>query len=198
MSKDIGKFEKDVSNYVRNALNRTITKCAREQRELIRAEYALPPKKIRSLTKVYRANREKLIASIKNAKVKLSINNFRRVQTKQGVRVHIAKGKSLFFKGAFLGVKKGESKRKVKNGKEYKDNKSGFMATRYANTETHGFKLSESYIGSYHKGRYCEIAPKKDKVYYFKTKEFSLIALEKTKTLQKKAIRIFEEELDKE
>lgn len=189
MSKDIGKFEKDVSNYVRNALNRTITKCAREQRELIRAEYALPPKKIRSLTKVYRAKQNELVASIKNLKVKLSINNFRRVQTKQGVRVHIAKGKSLFFKGAFLGVKKGESK---------KDNKSGFMATRYANTETHDFKLSESYIGSYHKGRYCEIAPKKDKVYYFKTKEFSLIALEKTKTLQKKAIRIFEEELDKE
>ena len=195
MSKDIGKFEKDVSNYVRNALNRTITKCAREQRELIRAEYALPPKKIRSLTKVYRANREKLIASIKNAKVKLSMNNFRRVQTKQGVRVHIAKGKSLFFKGAFLGVKQGKSKRKVKNGKEYKDNKSGFMATRYANTETHGFSLSESSINSY---KNYTNTPRSHRVYYFKTKEFSLIALEKTKTLQKKAIKIFEEELAKE
>lgn len=194
MSKDIGKFEKDVSNYVRNALNRTITKCAREQRELIRAEYALPPKKIRSLTKVYRANREKLIASIKNAKVKLSINNFRRVQTKQGVRVHIAKGKSLFFKGAFLGVKQGESKRKVKNGKEYKDNKSGFMATRYANTQTHGFKLSESNISSYKN----HTNPRSDKVYYFKTKEFSLIALEKTEALQAKALQIFREELAKE
>ena len=195
MSKDIGKFEKDVSNYVRNALNRTITKCAREQRELIRAEYALPPKKIRSLTKVYRANREKLIASIKNAKVKLSINNFRRVQNKQGVRVHIAKGKSLFFKGAFLGVRKGGSKTKVnKNGKEYKDNKSGFMATRYANTETHDFKLSESNISSYknHKN------PRSDQVYYFKTKEFSLIALEKTEALQAKALQIFREELAKE
>lgn len=183
------QFEKDIFRYTRNALNRTITKCAREQRELIRAEYALPPKKIRSLTKVYRAKQNKLVASIKNLKVKLSMNNFRRVQTKQGVRVHIAKGKSLFFKGAFLGVNKGKSK---------KDNKSGFMATRYANTQTHGFSLSESYIGSYHKGRYCEIAPKKDKVYYFKTKEFSLIALEKTKTLQKKAIKIFEQELAKE
>lgn len=195
MSKDIGKFEKDVSNYVRNALNRTITKCAREQRELIRAEYALPPKKIRSLTKVYRANREKLIASIKNAKVKLSINNFRRVQTKQGVRVHIAKGKSLFFKGAFLGVKKGESKRKVKNGKEYKDNKSGFMATRYANTQTHGFSLSESSISSY---KNYTNKPRSDRVYYFKTKEFSLIALEKTEALQAKALQIFREELAKE
>ena len=196
MSKDISKFEKDVSNYVRNALNRAITKCAREQRELIRAEYALPPKKIRSLTKVYRANREKLIASIKNAKVKLSINNFRRVQNKQGVRVHIAKGKSLFFKGAFLGVRKGGSKTKVnKNGKEYKDNKSGFMATRYANTQTHGFSLSESSINSY---KNYTNTPRSHRVYYFKTKEFSLIALEKTKTLQKKAIRIFEEELDKE
>ncbi|MBR2111459.1 MAG: hypothetical protein IJ950_00635 [Helicobacter sp.] len=189
MSKDIKKFEKDVFRYTRNALNRTITKCAREQRELIRAEYALPPKKIRSLTKVYRAKQNELVASIKNLKVKLSMNNFRRVQTKQGVRVHIAKGKSLFFKGAFLGVKR-ESKTKVKNGK--------FMATRYANAQTHGFELSESIIGSYSRGKYCTLAPRNDRVYYFKTKEFSLIALEKTKTLQKKAIRIFEEELAKE
>ncbi len=186
MSKDIGKFEKDVSNYVRNALNRTITKCAREQRELIRAEYALPPKKIRSLTKVYRANREKLIASIKNAKVKLSIYNFRRVETKQGVRVHIAKGKSLFFKGAFLGVKQGESK---------KDNKSGFMATRYANADTHGFELAKSRIKS-HKN--YKDTPRSDEVHYFKTKEFSLIALEKTEALQAKALQIFRQELAKE
>ncbi|WP_394908904.1 hypothetical protein [uncultured Helicobacter sp.] len=180
------QFEKDIYRYTRNALNRTITRCAREQRELIRAEYALPPKKIRSLTKVYRAKQDKLVASIKNLKVKLSINNFRRVQTKQGVRVHIAKGKSLFFKGAFLGVRKGESK---------KDNKSGFMATRYANAQTHGFELSESSINSY---KNYTNKPRSDRVYYFKTKEFSLIALEKTKTLQKKAITIFEEELAKE
>lgn len=186
MSKDTKKFEKDVFRYTRNALNRTITKCAREQRELIRAEYALKPKKIRSLTKVYRAKQNELVASIKNLKVKLSMNNFRRVQTKQGVRVHIAKGKSLFFKGAFLGTKKGESK---------KDNKSGFMATRYANTQTHGFSLSESSINSY---KNYTNTPRGHRVYYFKTKEFSLIALEKTKTLQKKAIRIFEEELAKE
>ena len=198
MSKDIKKFEKDVFRYTRNALNRTITKCAREQRELIRAEYALPPKKIRSLTKIYRANQNKLMASIKNAKVKLSLSNFRRVQTKRGVRVHIAKGKSLFFKGAFLGVKKGESKTKVKNGKEYKDNKSGFMATRYANTQTHGFEMSESTIGSYSRGKYCKIEPRKDRVYYFKTKEFSLIALEKTEALQAKALQIFRQELAKE
>ena len=195
MSKDIEKVEKDVFRYTRNALNRTITKCAREQRELIRAEYALPPKKIRSLTKVYRANQNKLMASIKNAKVKLSMSNFRRVQTKQGVRVHIAKGKSLFFKGAFLGVRKGESKTKVKNGKEYKDNKSGFMATRYANTQTHGFELSKSDLTSYINYRNKE---RKDRVYYFKTKEFSLIALEKVNVLKAFALKAFREELAKE
>lgn len=189
------QFEKDIYRYTRNALNRTITKCAREQRELIRAEYNLPPKKIRSLTKVYRAKQNELVASIKNLKVKLSMNNFRRVQTKQGVRVHIAKGKSLFFKGAFLGVKKGESRIKVKNGKEYKDNKSGFMATRYANAQTHGFEIAEASIKSY---KNYTNKPRSDRVYYFKTKEFSLIALEKTKTLQKKAIKIFEQELAKE
>ena len=189
------QFEKDIYRYTRNALNRTITKCAREQRELIRAEYALPPKKIRSLTKVYRAKQNELVASIKNLKVKLSINNFRRVQTKQGVRVHIAKGKSLFFKGAFLGVKQGESKRKVKNGKEYKDNKSGFMATRYANTETHGFHTFSKNLKSYQNftGNVRE-----DKVYYFKTKEFSLIALEQTDILKAIALKIFRQELAKE
>lgn len=192
----MSKLQKDVFRHTRNALNRTITKCAKEQIKLICAEYDLKPKKIRSLTKIYRANQNKLMASIKSAKVKLSINNFRRVQTKQGVRVQVHKGKSLFFKGAFLGVKRGESKRKVKNGKEYKDNTSGFMATRYANAQTHGFEMSQSFIGSYYTTR--DEPTRKDKVYYFKTKEFSLIALRQTDVLKAFALKTFREELAKE
>ncbi len=90
-------FEKDLHRYVRNALNRSITKIAKEQRELIKLDYALSNKKIRNLTKISRAKQDKLEATIANAKVALSINNFKRFQNKQGVRVKIAKNKTLFF-----------------------------------------------------------------------------------------------------
>ncbi|WP_301186376.1 hypothetical protein, partial [uncultured Helicobacter sp.] len=87
-------FEKDLHRYVRNALNRSITKIAKEQRELIKLDYALSNKKIRNLTKISRAKQDKLEATIANAKVALSINNFKRFQNKQGVRVKIAKNKT--------------------------------------------------------------------------------------------------------
>lgn len=177
-------FEKDLTRYVRNALNRSITKIAKEQRELIKKDYALSNKKIRNLTKISRANTTKLEASIRNTKVKLSLNNFKRFQNKQGVRVKIAKDKSIFFKGAFLGVRKGGVK---------EDNKSGFLATRNL-SNNNGFESSNSTIYSY-KNRKNKVGTS---INYFKTKEFSLIALDKTKALQKKAISIFESELAKE
>ncbi|WP_295702258.1 hypothetical protein [uncultured Helicobacter sp.] len=179
-------FEKDLHRYVRNALNRSITKIAKEQRELIKLDYALSNKKIRNLTKISRAKQDKLEATIANAKVALSINNFKRFQNKQGVRVKIAKNKTLFFKGAFLGVRQGGSK---------SDNKSGFMATRYKDNLKHTpFEASASTIYSHKNAK----SPRASKVFYFKTKPFSLIAIDKTKALQKKAIAIFEAELAKE
>lgn len=177
-------FEKDLHRYVRNALNRSITKIAKEQRELIKLDYALSNKKIRNLTKISRAKQDKLEATIANAKVALSINNFKRFQNKQGVRVKIGKNKTLFFKGAFLGVRQGGNK---------SDNKSGFMATRYKNT-LKPFEATSSTIYSHKNAK----SPRASKVFYFKTKPFSLIAIDKTKVLQKKAITIFEAELAKE
>lgn len=181
------KYEKDINRYIRNATNRTITKCAKIQRELIKQEYDLPNKKIRNVTRIYRANQHKLQASIFNTKVKLSINNFKRFQNKQGVRVKINKDKSLFFKGAFLGLKKGQNKKEAKRN-------SGFMALknpRFAN----GFETKKAVIIS-HKN-YAN-SPREHSIYYLKTKDFSLIAKDNSKALQKQAIEIFREELAKE
>ena len=179
------KFEKDIFRFVQNALNRTITQCAKAQKKLIKQDYALSSKKIRKLTKINRAQ-DKLEATLKSSKVKLSINNFKRRQTKRGVSVKIAKGKRVFFKGAFLGVRKGQSR-----SQEAKS--SGFLAIKNP-SEARGFQLSKSTIHSYTNNK----TPRATSVYYVKTKEFSLIAIDKTKALQKQAHEIFKKELSKE
>ncbi|TLD80187.1 hypothetical protein LS68_008185 [Helicobacter sp. MIT 05-5293] len=180
------KWQKDIFRFTRNALNRTITQCAKAQRELIQQDYALSNKKIRNLTKIKRAKQDQLEATLSNTKVKLSINNFKRFQNKQGVRVKIAKGKEVFFKGAFLGLRKGQSKATQKRN-------SGFMAIKNPN-ESQGFQTSKATIYSYKNTK----TPRGTSLYYLKTKEFSLIALDKTKALQKQACDIFKKELSKE
>ena len=175
------KFEKDIFRFVQNALNRTITQCAKAQMKLIQQDYALSSKKIRKLTKINRAQDK-----LESSKVKLSINNFKRRQTKRGVSVKIAKGKRVFFKGAFLGVRKGQSR-----SQEAKS--SGFLAIKNP-SEARGFQLSKSTIHSYTNNK----TPRATSVYYVKTKEFSLIAIDKTKALQKQAHEIFKKELSKE
>ncbi|WP_334085948.1 hypothetical protein [Helicobacter typhlonius] len=180
------QWQKDIHTFTRNALNRTITRCAKAQRELIKQDYDLPNKKIRNLTKISKANKNKLEASILTSKTKLSINNFKRFQNKTGVRVKVAKSKEVFFKGAFLGARKGTSKAEQKRN-------SGFMAIKNPN-QNNGFETHKATIYSYKNTK----TPRATSLYYLKTKEFSLIAKSKTKALQKQALEIFKRELAKE
>ncbi|TLD97683.1 hypothetical protein LS71_002785 [Helicobacter jaachi] len=181
---DIAKAQKDIQRCVRNALNRSITKVAKEQRRLVQEDLNLSHKKIRALTKITRA-KDKLESSIKSSTTKLSINNFKRKATRAGVQVRVAKDKNLFFKGAFIAVRRGQKKSDVKNG---------FVMTRSI-SGNHGFETSAANVASY-KGR--KEARRESGLFYLKTKPFSQIVLSKTPRLAQIASEIFSKELSKE
>ncbi|WP_162982212.1 hypothetical protein [Helicobacter labacensis] len=170
----------DMARFCNNALNRTLTKTSKVQRQLIRTRYSLSNKTIRRLTKTKKSQIDTLEVTIRNAIYKLSLNRFKRLQKRTGVLVKLGPRDHLFIQGGFLGAKRGETK--VRN--------KGFLATRRAQSFA-GITTSSSTLYSHSRQR----SPRGSQVFYFRTKPFNLIAQEQNARLLAKAYEIFAQEL---
>lgn len=173
----------DIARFCNNALNRTLTKTARRQRELIRQRYSLSNKTLRRLTKTRRSKIDTLEATIRNAIYKLSLNRFKRLERRGGVLVKLGPRDHLFVQGGFLGAKRGEGKQRNR----------GFLSTRVPQSFS-GLITSSSTLYSYARHR----TPRGSQVFYFRTKPFNLIAQEQNERLLREAHVIFAQELVRE
>ncbi|WP_121020446.1 hypothetical protein [Helicobacter vulpis] len=63
-------FYEDMARFCNNALNRTLTKTAKRQRELIRTRYSLSNKTIRRLTKTKKSRVDTLEVTIVTLSIK--------------------------------------------------------------------------------------------------------------------------------
>ncbi len=186
----MNQIQKDMKRYVKNALNRSLTKIAKEQRCIIRKECLLSNKKIRNLTKTSRASNDKLEISIKSLKANLSINNFKKREENGGVRVKVGANKELFFKGAFIAVRRGKKKKSEKKN-------SGFILTRNVNN-SNGFSIGKANIKSYVRTATKIYERSHSDINYIYTKKFSLISKDAINAMKDRPIKIFQQELAKE
>ncbi|WP_104682626.1 hypothetical protein [Helicobacter felis] len=180
---DANRLYSDMARFCKNALNRTITKSARTQRQLVREKYALSNKTLRRYTKVRRARTDVLEAVIRNATYGLSLDNFKRLEKRGGVLVKLSKSRHIFIQGAFLAAKRGEHK--VRN--------RGFLYTRRAQS-FEGLRVKSGTLRSFEHQK----APKGAQVYRYATESFSKIAKSVNARLLPEASRIFAQELARE
>ena len=111
----MNNLKRDLQDNIRNALNRAITRLKKEQQALIQDNINLSNKKINNLTKVKRATRENLKASINTfAKFKtISLNSFKKIRkTTGGIKVEVSKNKNIFIAGGFFIHPKSNKKKK--------------------------------------------------------------------------------------
>lgn len=173
----------DMARFCRNALNRTLTKTAKRQRDLIRTKYSLSNKTLRRYTKMKKAKIDDLEITIRNATYRLSLNRFKRLQKRTGVLVKVGPTQRLFIQGGFLAAKRGKQRQRGK----------GFLATQNPQSFS-GITTTSGTLYSYARQR----APKGRSAFYFKTKPFNLIAREQNDRLLADANVIFAQELSRE
>lgn len=178
-----GDFMNDIARFCNNALNRTLTRTARAQRQLIRERYSFSNKTIRRFTKTRRSRVDTLEVTIRNSPYKLSLNNFKRLERRGGVLVKLSKNHHIMVRGGFLAARRGETKARNK----------GFLATRTLQSFP-GITTTSGRMTSYKHHK----TPMGSQVYYFKTKPFNLIAREQNGRLLSMAYRYFAEELARE
>ena len=118
----------DFRNFYKNAVNRTLTKTQKKQRELIKESLLLKDKTIKRLSKARRANQNQLRASIRTfVKIELSPNVFKKKkERKGGIEVAINKDDKVFLEGAFY-IKPRKGGRAVVSRNP---NNRGFRATK--------------------------------------------------------------------
>lgn len=93
----------DINKLYRNAINRTLTKVARKQRELIKENLLIKDKTIKNLTRTKRASPYSNEASITSfTNIALSPNVFKyKKEKRDGVEIKINEQKKVFLQGAF-------------------------------------------------------------------------------------------------
>ncbi|WP_158650388.1 hypothetical protein [Helicobacter felis] len=180
---DANRIYNDMARYCKNALNRTITKTARKQREMVREQYALPHKKLRRYTKIRRARTDYLEAIIRTGTGGFSLDNFKRRQTRTGVVVKLSKSRQIFMQGAFLAAPKGGVAQK----------RAGWLYSRNLISYA-GIKSWRGNLTSYVHQR----GPKATPVYSYSTEPYSQIVKRLNARLLPEAHRIFAQELARE
>lgn len=167
-----------LNNFIKNALNRTLTKATKIQKDLIREEYNLNAKLLNKLTKTKKASPFNLKAQIKTKSAKLSINQFKKTKVKNGVKVSINKKEKPLIKQAFL----------------IKPRSGGSVLVTRLNQVQYGFIPSPARIYSYKELKSPRLH---NDLYYLNTPLLSDIALKHTKDLQIQVIEIFNKEISK-
>lgn len=180
----MGRLEQDLTKHIFKALNRTISKISKEQAKVIKEEFDLPLKKIKSMSRIKKASMNNLKASIMSLDTPISLKHFKKSPLKEGkkivgVNVKINKNKKVLLKGYFL------AKNKDKGGE--------FIAIR----EDSKHSRNPLFIHKASRKSYGGLT-KSSKLYYpLSSKSFSTIAKEKSDLLMREAKEIFMQELDR-
>lgn len=203
-------LKKQFENLVKNALNRTITRLKNEQKEAIQNEINLANKKLNNMTRVNRATKSTLKASIKTfaPDKAISLSSFNNIKkTPSGVKVKIAKNVEVLIRGGFFIYKPVNKPLLEKNIKKYKKTKiivtripqdNDFFKTKNSNIKTHYTRYKKNQYGKRDKSQMERITREhKDLLYPISKIKLPNIVFKVNENLKNKAIEYFNEELEK-
>ena len=195
LTKVDGDLKKELAGYARNAINRTIIKVARKQKEMILEELSIDNRKLKGLTKIKKARENNLKASISTfANVGLNASSFKKKRKKRGgIEVAINKNKKIFLQGAFFVNAKNSKKKLIVTRNPHNEGfstQSGKIVSRY---ERKGKRRGKD--GK----KVAETMRRVDKVFYLKTKnEFYELVKSVNQALEKEIPEMLADEFAKE